>query len=163
MENVGTFKAFYNSYRDKLFAYLMRMTGDYYLASDITQESFTRILSQYGKNSQNGALLFTIARNAVLDDARKKNRFRPLGEEKMDDTHDQEQLVLVRESYRQVLAAMQRLNKGERDILALVVSSDLSYRDIAEMIGSSEVNVKVTVHRARKKLKKFLQGGTNHE
>ena len=141
----------------------MRMTGDYYLASDITQESFTRILSQYGKNSQNGALLFSIARNAVVDDARKKHRFRPLGGDKMDDTHDLEQLVLVRESYRQVLAAMQRLNKGERDILALVVSSDLSYRDIAEMTGSSEGNIKVTVHRARIKLKKFLQGGTNHE
>ena len=38
IEDVGTFKAFYNSYREKLFAYLMRMTGDYYLASDITQE-----------------------------------------------------------------------------------------------------------------------------
>ena len=160
---MGTFKSFYNSYRDKLFAYLMRMTGDYYLASDITQESFTRILSQYGKNSQNGTLLFTIARNAVLDDARKKNRFRQLGEEKLDDTHDEEQLLLVRESYRQVLEAMQHLNKSERDILALVVSSDLSYRDLAEMTGISEANVKVKVHRARTKLKNYLQGDKNRE
>ena len=160
---MGTFKAFYNSYREKLFAYLMRMTGDYYLASDITQESFTRILSQYGKDSQSGTLLFTIARNAVLDHTRKKNRSVPLGDEKLDNTHDQEQLMLIRETYRQVLAAMQRLNKNERDILALVVSSGLSYRDIAKMTGNSEVYVKVTVHRARTKLKLFLQGETTYE
>lgn len=160
---MGTFKAFYNSYRDKLFAYLLRMTGDYYLASDITQESFTRILSRYGKNSQNGNLLFTIARNAVLDDARKKNRLTQLCEERMDDTHDHEQLFLVRESYRQILEGLQHLNKNERDILSLVVSSGLSYLDIAEMTGSSEVAIKVTVHRARTKLKKYLQGETSHE
>ena len=158
-----TFKAFYNSYREKVFSYLMRMTGDYYLASDITQESFTRILSQYGKNSQNGTLLFAIARNAVFDEARKKNRIMPLGDENMDNTHDQEQAMLIRESYRQVLAAMRRLNNNERDILALVVSSGLSYRAIAEMTGSTEVYVKVTVHRARTKLKKYLQGETTHE
>lgn len=160
---MGTFKAFYESYREKLFAYLMRMTGDYYLASDITQESFTRILSQYGRDSQNGTLLFTIARNAVLDDLRKKTRTMPLVDEKMDNTHDQEQRMLIRESYRQVLAAMQRLSKNERDILALVVSSGLPYRSIAEMTGSSEVYVKVTVHRARIKLKKYLQEETTHE
>ena len=158
-----TFKAFYNSYREKVFSYLMRMTGDYYLASDITQESFTRILSQYGKNSQNGTLLFAIARNAVFDEARKKNRIMPLGDEKMDNSHDQEQLMLIRESYQQVLAAMQRLNNKERDILSLVVSSGLSYRAVAEMTGSSEAYVKVTVHRARTKLKKYLQGETTHE
>jgi RNA polymerase sigma-70 factor (ECF subfamily) len=160
---MGTFKAFYESHREKLFAYLMRMTGDYYLASDITQESFTRILSQYGKDSQNGTLLFTIARNAVLDDSRKKNRIMPLGDEKMDNNHNQEQLLLIQESYRLVLAAMQRLNKNERDILALVVSSSMSYRAIAEMTGSSETYVKVTVHRARIKLKKYLQGETTDE
>ena len=160
---MGTFKAFYESHREKLFAYLMRMTGDYYLASDITQESFTRILSQYGKDSQNGTLLFTIARNAVLDDSRKKNRIMPLGDEKRDNNHNQEQLLLIQESYRLVLEAMQRLNKNERDILALVVSSGLSYRAIAEMIDSSETYVKVTVHRARIKLKKYLQGETTDE
>jgi len=160
---MGTFKAFYNSYRDKLFAYLLRVTGDYYLASDITQESFTRILSHYGKNALNSRLLFTVARNAVLDDMRKKNRLVQWGEEKIDDTHDNERLILVRESYRQVLEGLQYLNRNERDILSLVVSSGLPYRDIADMTGNSEVSIKVTVHRARTKLKKYLQGDTKHE
>jgi RNA polymerase sigma-70 factor (ECF subfamily) len=65
----------------------------------------------------------------------------------------------VREEYRQVLSAMQELAKDERDILALVISGDLSYREIASIAGISEANVKVKVHRARLKLKKFLGMG----
>lgn len=57
------------------------------------------------------------------------------------------------------------LNKGiqglktERDILTLVVSSGLSYREIARIAGTSEGNVKVMVHRARVKLKKMIDAG----
>jgi len=54
---------------------------------------------------------------------------------------------------------MQKLKKDQRDLLALTVSSDLSYREIANIFGISETNVKVKVHRARTLLKEFLQIG----
>ena len=57
-----------------LFSYLMRMTGDYYLASDIMQESFTRYLECYPKQIPNASLLFTIARNAIFDHSRTRGR-----------------------------------------------------------------------------------------
>jgi len=41
----------------------------------------------------------------------------------------------------------------------LTVSSDLSYREIANILGISEANVKVKVHRARILLKELLQTG----
>jgi RNA polymerase sigma-70 factor (ECF subfamily) len=66
---------------------------------------------------------------------------------------------MVREQYRQVLSAMQTLKTDERDILALTVSSQLSYRDISSIVGISESNVKVKVHRARAKLRQFIQAG----
>lgn len=154
-----TFRTFYSAYKEKLFAYLMRTTGDYHLSCDVMQESFTRFLARYGPDAPNGALLFAIARNAALDEARKRKRFKVMEDDEGDDTRNQEQHLLVRESYREVLAAMEGLSKSERDILALVASSDLSYREIANMTGISEVNVKVKVHRARTKLKRILQMG----
>ena len=154
-----TFRTFYSTYKEKLFAYLMRMTGDYQLSCDIMQESFTRFLARYGSEAPNGALLFAIARNAALDETRKRNRFKVMEDDEGADTRNQEQHLLVRESYREVLAAMEGLSKSERDILALVASSDLSYRQIANVTGISEVNVKVKVHRARTKLKRILQLG----
>jgi RNA polymerase sigma-70 factor (ECF subfamily) len=66
---------------------------------------------------------------------------------------------MVREEYRRVLAAIQQLDEDERDILALAVSSDMSYQEISSLTGFSEANVKVKVHRARIKLRKIIQAG----
>ena len=65
---------------------------------------------------------------------------------------------MVRDEYRRTLSAMQHLDEVERDFLSLVVSSDLSYREIAEIHHTSEQNVKVRVHRARVKLRGILGG-----
>ncbi len=73
--------------------------------------------------------------------------------------HNPESRMMVREDYRRVLAAMQTLEQEERDILSLVVSSGLPYREIARIAGTSEANVKVRVHRARLKLKKMMNTG----
>jgi RNA polymerase sigma-70 factor (ECF subfamily) len=156
---VDNFKAFYRKHRDRLFAYLMRSTGDYYLASDILQESFTRYLEKYSKKGQNPALLYTIARNAIVDGHRKKTRDTRLVDEHEQSRHNPETHMMVREDYRRVLAAMQQLVPEERQILSMVVSSSLSYREIARINGTSEANIKVRVHRARVKLKHLMNTG----
>jgi RNA polymerase sigma factor (sigma-70 family) len=137
----------------------MRSTGDYYLAGDILQESFTRYLEKYGKEGSNTALLYTIARNAVVDGHRKQGRDLPLFDEPELSQPNPEKQMMVREDYRRVLAAMQELAPEEKDVLSLVVSSDLSYREIARITGASESNVKVRVHRARVKLRKMMKPG----
>jgi RNA polymerase sigma-70 factor (ECF subfamily) len=156
---MNNFDTFYRTHREKLFGYLLRRTGNYELSKDIMQESFTRLLEHYGPDQQKPSLLFTIARNAILDHLRKSRRNEPLEEgQNKPSSIDPEHRLLIRESYRQVLAAMKQLEETERDILALVVASKLSYREIAQITGTNEVNVKVKVHRARIKLKKILQG-----
>ena len=137
----------------------MRLTGNYQLASDIMQESFARYLEHYGPLTQNVSLLFTIARNLVWDNTRKKTNNKEMENNIEDVTINPEEQLLVRESYRNVLSAMQKLKKSQRDLLALTVSSDLSYREIANILGISEANVKVKVHRARILLKELLQTG----
>ena len=123
------------------------------------QESFTRYIERYGQQQQSAALLFTIGRNTLVDSARKRGRHTSLTAEPADNAPDQENALMVRETYRKVLDAMQRLNEQDRDILALALSSGLPYRDIAAVVGISEANVKVKVHRARLKIRKLLQAG----
>ena len=137
----------------------MRLTGNYPLASDIMQESFARYLEHYGPLTQNVSLLFTIARNLVWDNTRKKTNNKEMENNIEDVTINPEEQLLVRESYRNVLSAMQKLKKSQRDLLALTISSDLSYREIANILGISEANVKVKVHRARIVLNELLQTG----
>jgi len=159
INSVRKFRAFYNKHKDMFFAYLMRSTGDYYLASDIMQESFTRYLERYGKDPQSAALLYKIGRNLIYDNARKQKRNAQLQSDQNNPVDDHEHYLMVREQYQQVLSAMQTLEAEQRDILALTVSSQLSYREISSITGISEANIKVKVHRARAKLRQIIQAG----
>ena len=157
MFKVKVFNHFYSEHKNSLFAYLMRMTGDYYLASDILQESFTRLLARYAPPAWCKALLFRVARNAMIDEKRK---CRDDKRQELTDIHgaqDHEHDLMIRETYRKVLKALQRLEPMEQDILNLKISSNLKYRDIADIVGISEANVKVKIHRARIKLKSILR------
>ena len=149
--------AFYRAHKNKLFSYLMRLTGEYHLSCDIMQESFIRYYKRYNEE-KNVSLLYRIAKNEFLDTIRKRKRDTLLDESQEDHSNNQEHTLIVREEYRRVIKAMQKLNEDERDLLSLALNGDLSYREIAELTDTSEGNVKVKVHRARVRLKTILQG-----
>ena len=156
---MSKFREFYKGHRDRIFAYLMRITGDYYLSGDIMQESFRRYFEKYGEGQTNPSLLNVITRNVLVDGHRKPGR-KPISFDEQEHCGiDPENHLMVRDTCRRVLAAMKQLEKTERDILTLVVGSGLSYREIARIARTSEGNVKVTVHRARVKLKKMIDAG----
>ena len=156
---VNSFRDFYNDNKDRLFGYLLRRTGDYHLAADISQESFTRYLERYSKREPSVSLLFTIGRNLLYDNGRRQRATIPFEEERHRSSTDEESAFLVHEESRRVLRALQQLDPEEADILSLAVSSGLSYRKIAELSGTSEANIKVKIHRSRLKLKKILRTG----
>ena len=137
----------------------MKRTGDYYLSSDIMQESFTRYFEKYGEGQPNPALLNVITKNALVDGYRIPDRNPIVFDEQEHCGMNPEKHLMVRDSCRRVLAAMQKLEKTERKILMLVVSSGLTYREVARITSTSEGNVRVMVHRARVKLKKMITAG----
>jgi RNA polymerase sigma-70 factor (ECF subfamily) len=151
---------FYESHKDKIFAYLMRMTGDYHLSSDFMQESFARYFEHYGQEDT-PSLLYTIARNAFFDHIRREKRSSSVENHQEECSVDHERVLMAREEYRRVLVALQKLDEDERDILSLAIGGDLSYREIAAISGISEANVKVKVHRSRLKLRKMLEEDEN--
>lgn len=147
------FGTLYEEHRERLFYYLLRLTGDYDLSRDIMQESFVRCLGRYGDRIDHIALLYKVARNLVLDHKRKSDRNEPLGQHQPADQTDIEHQVLVHEHYLKVLAALKALSFQDRELLSLVADESLSYREIAAILGSSENSIKVRVHRARKRLR----------
>ena len=156
MEDYDTF---YRANQERLFAYLLRFTGDYHLACDLTQEAFTRYLDRYGRNGGKPALLFTIARNAALDAIRRRREDRPDLESDTSPIEDPERQVILKQSVDWILAAVQRLGPGDRELIALLAAETFSYREIGDMLDISEGNVKVKVHRARIRLKAILAQG----
>ena len=125
------------------------------------QESFIRIYEKYTAENHAPQLLYTIGRNLVLDSLRRKKRTPAALEDEDHPVDNEEHDFMVREEYRHVLAAMRKLDDDERDLLSLVVSSEMSYREVAQISGISEANVKVKIHRARKKLRTYLEAEKN--
>lgn len=158
MDNLEAYADFYRKNRSRLFGYLLRLTGERQLAWDLTQESFTRYLARYGAAWTSGSLLYAIARNAALDLLRRTGRTRPEGPEPAAVAETPEQHVIQKQACERVLAAMEDLDAGDRELLMLVAGNELSYRDIGLRLGISTGAVKVRVYRARMALKKILEG-----
>jgi len=143
-------------HRERLFHYLLRMTGDYDLARDILQECLTRCLGRYGERIDSVALLYRVARNLVVDHARKNARTSPLGDQTVADPRSMEHHLMVREAYREMLAALQELTFEDRELLSLVAADEMSYGQIAALLKTTDGAIKVRVHRARKRLRCIL-------
>jgi RNA polymerase sigma-70 factor, ECF subfamily len=148
---------FYRHSKNKIFNYLMRLTGDSGLAGDIMQETFARHIEHYGQANRDIPLLYRIARNLFTDELRKRKHQASGKTEDAPHLLDQDQRLMVRFEYRRVMSAMEKLDEDEREILALAVGDDISYQEIASLVGISEANVKVKVHRARLKLRQMLK------
>lgn len=151
--------SFYERYRDKIFSFLLRRSGDRELSEDLTQESFVRHLQRYGGSAASPYLLYSIARNALIDHRRARKTEVPISEEMLDGAGgDAESLFLAREERRRMDVALGLLAERERQLLALAASG-MRYAQIAAALGLNEANVKVIVHRARVRLRQILDRG----
>ena len=156
---IKKYRQFYETHRNKLFRYLMLRCGDYEVSRDIMQESFTRHF-KHSRNSPeaSAAFLFTIARNALVDYQRHEKKVSLIQDYAPQLPQDIEADLIVREEFRSVAEAFKKLSAEDREILGLVVSG-LPYSQIGEILGLSEQNIKVRVHRARVKLRDLTQKG----
>jgi RNA polymerase sigma-70 factor (ECF subfamily) len=153
---VDAFSLFYKDNKDRLFGYLLRRTGQVQLALDLVQESFVRYLKRYGHRDPHKALLYAIARNAAVDSLRKQRMTDIDGDSVTDPGDNPEQQLIQRQSVERMLAALSQLEPADRELISLVVSSDLTYREIGRILKISETNVKVRVHRVRNKLRQIM-------
>ncbi len=157
---MGDIEAFYRTGKDKLFGYLVRMTANHDLSADVMQESFVRYIEHYGSGPCQYPLLYRIARNALNDHFRRNNRFTCLDDSVEDSCATPEQAIEDRDTFQQVLKAMQKLKPDDREILSLATGDgNLSYQQIGEITGNSVANIKVRIHRARLKLREIMRKG----
>ncbi len=160
--NMEKYEVFYKKSKDSLFAYLLKMTGDYHLSRDLVQESFSRHLRSYREiGEKSRSLLYTIARNAAMDTFRKPKVDQLNTDSYADPKKNPEQQLDDRQAYDRIIAAIQELPIFDQKLLSLISGANLSYTEIGVILNISEANVKVKVHRARLRLKEILSNGVN--
>ena len=156
-ESEMAFKELYDRYSAVLHAYCYRVVGDYDQAEDVFQETFIKFY-KYVDNRDNAnvkAYLFKIARNVHYNLIRNS---KPTV-----DIENVENFIHEYVSYEQlemneiVLKSINLLNDEYKEIFVMREYSDLSYRDIAELLQISEENAKTRFFRAKQKLMTIIK------
>ena len=148
------FDALYRDTVRDLYAYVMTIVRDRQSAEDVTHTAYERAYrKQSGYRERRGsqrAWLFGIARNAALDELRRRKRTASLIDEIPDDTSPAVEDAVLRTVVRSALAG---LDGRDRELIALKFYAGLSNREIADVLGISESNAGTTLHRALKRLR----------
>jgi RNA polymerase sigma-70 factor (ECF subfamily) len=152
------FEELYRSSRDDVYSYVAGLLRDRSAAEDVTAAAFERAYRKRARfDSRRGthrAWLFGIARNAALDELRRRRRTAELATEPADDTaapDEQAETGLRRAALR---TAMAELEPRERELVALKFFAGLSNSEIADVLGVSESNAGTRLHRTIQKLRR---------
>jgi RNA polymerase sigma-70 factor, ECF subfamily len=156
------FEALYRSSRDDVYAYVMTLLRDRAAADDVTALAFERAYRRRRtfdrRRGQERAWLFGIARNAALDELRRRRRVarlavEPAAGDAADSSfaEDGTEVTLKRTAVR---AALAKLSPRERELVALKFHAGLSNAELARVIGVSESNAGTLLYRTIEKLRK---------
>src|SRR5215207_9438213 len=152
-----TFAALYERTFPRVYAYVASLLRDRSAAEDVTAQAFERAYRRRAtyrkRRGSHEAWLFGIARNAALDELRRRKRRARLEAEPEDvgAAAVDEQAELTRRRLA-VRAAVASLDGRERDLIALKFAGGLSNAEIGRILRMSESNVGTQLHRTIIKL-----------
>ena len=168
-----SFAQIHAQYRQKILAYLHRLTRHSALAEELTQETFLRVsrgLEAFRGEAKLATWLYRIATNLYLDQKRRESS-RPVevpeGPLDRDDPPDvgslsisgpklPDQLFEDSEMGSCIREFVDRLPADHRAVVILHDLEGFKNREIAEVLGCSLDAVKIRIHRARRQLRTLL-------
>jgi RNA polymerase sigma-70 factor (ECF subfamily) len=163
--NTAQFEAIYDEFAPRIFKFCYFRVSSREEAEDIASLTFIRAWDhvQAGKDVMNvQGFLYRIANNLIIDFYRKKKDKRDLS---LDDpknpidipeTANFVEALNLRMTVNQVQATLAKLHDNYRDVIVMKYINDLSIKEIAAALETSENNISVRLHRAVEKLKQLM-------
>ena len=155
------FLTLYDTYADAIFRFVLVKVSDRERAEDISQEVFTRFWEALRKGvvmQHDRALLYTIARNLVIDWYRKKKEssLDALTEDGFEARGTDEVPILEHAQMQEALTVINTLDESSREALLLRFVEGFSPSEIAALNGESANAVSVRINRALAKVRDHL-------
>lgn len=157
------FTALYDRYVKQIYRFVYFKVRSHEEAEDLTADVFLKTW-QYVQNKKEvksfSGLLYRIARNCIIDLYRQKsaNPEASLGEEtEVGDGGKWYADVSLSIDSRTLLQQIKKLKQEYQEVVTLRYVDELTIEEIAEIIGKGQIAVRVTLHRALKKLKAIVE------
>lgn len=155
----------YKLFLNRIYRFVYYLVGgDEFLAEDITQSTFLKAWNWLPKFSLSRgtfqSFLFTVARNTVIDNQRKKKEFslEIQDSDVLRSNEDLEEIVSKVEEAQEVQKALSQLSTFDRQIVILRYFEELSFREISQVVNKREGAIRVRVHRILGQLRINLDG-----
>ncbi|HWH71057.1 MAG TPA: sigma-70 family RNA polymerase sigma factor [Candidatus Sulfotelmatobacter sp.] len=170
----GAFAELVERYKQPVMNLVYRMLHDAAEAEDLAQNVFVQVYKsayRYEVSSKFSTWLFTIARNLCLNEIRRRSRHpvdsmeaahpeqedQPLQQFEDKKTFSPPESLLQGELEEKVEQALAELPENQRTALLLCRQEELSYEEIARVLGCSLSATKSLIHRGRETLKEKLK------
>jgi len=158
------FRLLFETYKDRVFSIAVySFGGDETAANDVSQQIFLKLITsirQFRGDSAFTTWLYRLVVNACTDEQRKRRRFLPFGQatpmSKIEERRPQEQRYAKLEIADSVQAAIQELKPKLRLPILLKYVEDLSYEEIARVLGCSKGTVASRLNRGHQALARRL-------
>jgi len=168
------FEELVNRYKQPVINFLYRTLGDPAEAEDLSQNVFLQVFKsadRYKVSAKFTTWLFTIARNLCLNEIRRRSRHPAESLDAPHPEHDDQPLrqfedartssppdaLLHGELEEKIQQALGELPENQRLAILLCRQDELSYEDIARVLGCSLPATKSLIHRGRETLKQKLK------
>jgi RNA polymerase sigma-70 factor (ECF subfamily) len=177
-QDVGLLDQLIVRYQHRLLRYLLFLTGNREMAEDMFQEVWMRVLTrggQFNGKARFETWLFTIARNLVIDQRRKRTMSsldeifeaggdddKPMTFEVADHEPGPFDRMSNVEDRQQVAIALLQLDTLYREVLVLRFHEDLSLEEIAKVTRAPLSTVKSRLYRGMASIKPHLERAQAH-
>lgn len=151
-------------YHQQLYNFILGYTGEVHLAEDIVQETFIKMINnidkfKYKESAKFSTWLFTIARNTITDEFRKR-KIRETVSIEDDDAASPDSVeakIIHNDTVSNLNHAIGALPHDLKSIILLRYYMDFSYKEISTIISSTPEKVKWRLHYAVEKIRKMLK------
>ena len=150
------FQQIYETCYPLVYAFLLKQCGSAHLAEELTQETFVkalRAIDKFDGSSRLETWLCQIAKNAWMDECRRRKRLSPLPErEPASPDSDPAARMETSEGAMEVLRAAHLLDETAKEVFLLRTCGERDFASIGELFGKSASWARVTYHRAKVKV-----------
>jgi RNA polymerase sigma-70 factor, ECF subfamily len=164
--NTLAFKALVDRHKKKAYYTALKLVGDPDDAYDLSQEAFIRVYNarrRYDETHSFYAWFYTIIRNLARNYLRKRNvrveyavQTKQSTKGNLETSDSPEYIVEADEAKKAIWAAIDKLPYDHREIIILRHFEDMSYEEIAGILGIAVGSVMSRLYYARKKLRDLL-------
>lgn len=156
-------------YQHMVYTLGVRMLGDPELAEETAQDVFVKAYTALGTfrgAAKFSTWLYKIAYHRLLDEADRERRRRSwrgdaaIRQPDHPAAEDTWRLLMAEERRHWVLRALEALEPDDRDILSLHYLQQQSIKEVAAITGIRAGTVKVRLHRARERLRAYLEASS---